>query len=368
MPVVGGDYSAFNQGSNNNGGLWKGLLNITTAGTYTFTSASDDNSAIWIDGQLVVNSDTTGGKGISDITGTISLTPGYHSIVAKFAQGGGSSAMQVSYSGADTGNVKTFIGSTPGTLKTGSLAPLDLTPNNIVMTGNSTLDISTDTTLNAYTLGSITLSIASPTVSTHTFTGDTTLAGNPTFAPTSGGLTFAGKITGSGNVTVAGPYLTTYSGTGNDYVGSTTITGGTLALNGVGGTTIPGDLIINAPNANGAVSNVKLLANNQIADTSTVTMTAGFLDVGNFNDTVANLNMTGGAIIGTGGVLTVSNAPTISGGFLTAGLGGNYTLDKTGTDTLTLAGTSTYTGLTQCQQWCAVCTCGKCFGGWRCRE
>jgi autotransporter-associated beta strand protein len=341
VPVPGYDYFTNNAAGSNSGGMWKGLVNITTPGTYTFTSASDDNSAIWINGVLVVNSDTTAGKGVSDVNGTITLAAGSHSFVAKWAQGGGGSAMMVRYSGADTSNVSVFLGSTAGTVTTGSLAPTPV--GALSLTGNSTIDITQDTTYTSATLGSFTLTATSITVSEHRILGTTTLAGNPTLAPSTGSLALAGQITGTGNLTVSGPFLTTFSGANNDYVGTTTVTGGQLSLIGTGGTTIPGNLVINAANAAGAVANVKLLAANQIADTSTITMNQGFLDLGAFNETVAGLTMNGGTILGTG-TLTFSSL-TLNGGTIAAGLGGTAGLTKSATGTAILSGNNSYTGV-----------------------
>ena len=55
---------------------------------------------------------------------------------------------------------------------------------------------------------------------------------------------------------IAGPYLTQLNNT-NSYTGPTTVTGGQLDLNAAGGGAIPGDLIVNALNASGAVRNVR---------------------------------------------------------------------------------------------------------------
>lgn len=343
VPIAGYDYFTSNTSGDNSGGMWKGLVNITNPGSYTFTSASDDNSAVWIDGVLVVNADTAAGKGVSDITGSVTLTSGFHSIVLKWAQGAGGSAEILSYNGPDTGSVKVLLGSTPGTVTTGSLAATEI--GALTLAASSTYDFTQDTTSASATLGTGTLTLTSVTVSGHTVTGATTLAGNPTLAPTTGALTLGGQITGTGDITVAGPFLTTFSGNSNNYVGAISVTGGQLSLNGSGGSTIPGNLLINAANANGAVANVKLLAANQIADTSAVTVTQGILDVGAFDDTIANLTVNGGAIIGTG-TLTVANAPTLNSGTINAGLGGTYNLVKAGAGTVILGGANSYAGVT----------------------
>ena len=69
----------------------------------------------------------------------------------------------------------------------------------------------------------------------------------------------------------------------NTYTGTTTVTGGQLRLNTTGKNSIAGNLTVNAANSRGAVANVRLSQGNQIADTATVTMTAGILDMDGAN-------------------------------------------------------------------------------------
>ena len=354
VPVSGYDYFTVNSSGDNSGGMWKGLLNITTGGNYTFTAASDDNSAIWIDGVLVVNSDTAGGKGISDVNGVANLTSGVHSVVVKWAQGGGGSAAQMSYNGADTGNVKVFIGSVANTVTNGSLAALAIGPISVT-SGTGIVDVSSDTEASALTLGTgTTLDTRSITVSNLRISGGTTLGATGvdqsiTLAPTTAGLYFDGVIsgtgsTGTGALVVAGPYRTVF-GNSNTYTGATRVTGGELDLNASGGNAIPGDLTINAVNSNGPVANVKLLQSNQIADTANVTLTTGYLDLGANNETVNGLTMNGGYIIGSG-TLSTSTVATLNNGWISAGLGGSLGLNKSGTGMVVLSGNNTYTGNT----------------------
>jgi autotransporter-associated beta strand protein len=339
-----------NQTNNNNdGAMWKGLINITAGGTYTFTSASDDNSGLWIDGVLVVNNDTVAGHGFPGPapTGTITLTPGYHSIVAKFSQGGGGTGMVVSYNGADTGGATVIIPSS--VLNTGSLAGAPV-PALGVANGTSTFDFTSDSVTPSLTMDATTanaqLNLSSPTVSTLRVAGTTTLnatAANAsiTLAPGSGALVFDGSITGTGSTgtgafTVAGPYLTQFNAA-NSYTGLTRVTGGQLNLNATGGDAIPGDLTVNAANTSGLIRNVRLLQSDQIADTSTVTVTQGILDIGANSDTVAKIVLNGGTITGTVGVLT-PGALDLQGGTLNARLGGAAAMTKTGAGTLVLGG------------------------------
>src|SRR5207248_1293175 len=74
--------------SSNFDAYYSGKINISAAGTYTFNTASDDGSVLWIDGTLVVNNNLYQGVGTPK-TGSISLTSGYHNIVIGYYQGGG---------------------------------------------------------------------------------------------------------------------------------------------------------------------------------------------------------------------------------------------------------------------------------------
>ena len=93
-----------------------GILNIsgTGAGTYTFTTYSDDGSMLYVDGQMVVTNDPY--TNFNAHTGTISLTPGLHTISVRHSQGGGGGGMNVQYSGPDTNSVTVLVGSVANTL------------------------------------------------------------------------------------------------------------------------------------------------------------------------------------------------------------------------------------------------------------
>lgn len=76
-----------------------GQLQITTAGTYTFGSASDDGSRLFIDGILVVNNE--GGHGVTNLTNSITLDAGLHEIRVEVVNNGGGGSLAVTYSGPD---------------------------------------------------------------------------------------------------------------------------------------------------------------------------------------------------------------------------------------------------------------------------
>ncbi len=86
-----------------------GNINIKTAGTYTFYTASDDGSKLYLNtfdaaGQ-VVNNDFL--QGLTERSGTVSLTAGKHPIFVTYFQKGGGAALLVKYQGP--GIAKTLI-------------------------------------------------------------------------------------------------------------------------------------------------------------------------------------------------------------------------------------------------------------------
>jgi len=77
-------------------------IKITTGGTYTFSTTSDDGSALWVNGVKVVNND--GLHGSTTVSGTISLAAGTYPITAAYFQSGGGYNFSVNYSGPGVSN------------------------------------------------------------------------------------------------------------------------------------------------------------------------------------------------------------------------------------------------------------------------
>jgi hypothetical protein len=73
--------------------FWQGKIRITEAGTYTFATTSDDNSMLYVDGQVVANNNANHSMQIR--SGTIELTAGLHDIAIAFAQGSGGYGLYV---------------------------------------------------------------------------------------------------------------------------------------------------------------------------------------------------------------------------------------------------------------------------------
>ena len=74
-----------------------GLIQIPRSGRYTFFTASDDGSRLYIGDELVVNND--GLHGMSEKRGRIELTAGVHPILVTYFDNGGGDGLRVSWSG-----------------------------------------------------------------------------------------------------------------------------------------------------------------------------------------------------------------------------------------------------------------------------
>ncbi len=66
---------------------WSGMIKVDQAGSYEFTTESDDGSLLTIDGKEVV--DNGGEHGMQKKAGSIELSAGTHALVLQFSQGGG---------------------------------------------------------------------------------------------------------------------------------------------------------------------------------------------------------------------------------------------------------------------------------------
>ncbi len=89
-------------GATNFESRYVGKINISTSGQYVFDTASDDGSMMWIDGNVVVNSNYF--QGITTRSGTVTLTAGQHDIVIGYYQGTGGEGLyaDMSSSGGTT--------------------------------------------------------------------------------------------------------------------------------------------------------------------------------------------------------------------------------------------------------------------------
>ncbi|RBL88014.1 fibronectin type III domain-containing protein [Chitinophaga flava] len=84
-----------------------GYINLPVSGTYTFYTASDDGSKLYIDGfdntKLVVNNDYL--QGTTERSGTKTLSAGRHAIYITYFQRGGGFTLTASYKGPNGSNI-----------------------------------------------------------------------------------------------------------------------------------------------------------------------------------------------------------------------------------------------------------------------
>ena len=80
--------------------VYGGLIDISSAGLYSFEQRNDDEAQIVIDGAAVGNN--AGGLGNAGTIAGVYLTAGFHQITVRHQNGGGGSGIQLMYTGPDT--------------------------------------------------------------------------------------------------------------------------------------------------------------------------------------------------------------------------------------------------------------------------
>ena len=326
--------------------LWTGILNIATGGSYTFTTASDDGSLLYIDGQQLVQNDQ--GQGTTARSGVTTVAMGLHSIIVKFANGTGPGGIIANYSGPDTvsltqdvmyGGVRigavansvtntgsqilgTNIISTPVNLGASGTGGFDLAGTNTTVTGAVTLGNNLAVAVTGVT-GSELLTLAGPVTlnGAHTFTiGLDQVANGAQNASAGADVVISGNIgevpASGSTLTKTGPRTLTLSGT-NSFTGATTVINGVLQLNSpVPNSSVgPGGLVIN-PTAGPVI--VRLLTNEQLPNAAALAISSvgnntAVFDLNGFTETLGGVNITGTANSATG-VTTGATGNLIVGG------------------------------------------------------
>lgn len=269
----------YNSGNPTFGAIWSGSFNATTNGVYTFYTASDDGSMLWIDGTNVVFNNYA--QAVTERSGTIALTNGLHDIMYGYYNSGGGYGFY-SYFTA------------PGASKVA-------VPNSLLSSGPA--------------IGSLS-GVAGSTLSVTN--------GNLLISQTTAG-TFSGVLTGSGGICKIGTSTLTLDGTSNDYAGSTTINAGALMING--NNTGTGAVIVNVGTLGGSGT---LAGGVNVAPGAHIAPGAGIAML-----TVGGLTLTSGSVIDAefslGGGQTNDQIAVTGSGSLTIN-GGSINLFNAGTN------------------------------------
>jgi autotransporter-associated beta strand protein len=244
-------------------------------------------------------------------------------------------AGNMTYLGAttiDAGTLQVGDGGTAGSLATGSAitnnGTLVFNRSNAVTQGTDFASVIAGTG-NLEQAGSNTLTLSG----NNTYTGATVISAGTIeigAAGRLGGGSYAGNISNNGTLIHSGTNAQTFSGeisgtgsltqnassqlllTGNNsYTGTTTISAGTIRLQNTAANneTIVGDITISG-------GQLTVAAANQIADTASVTLTSGSIELSIYNETINSLTMSGGDLRRATGTLALNSASSFTGGSL----------------------------------------------------
>lgn len=89
------------------GARFTGDLNVASGGRYTLYLSSDDGSALYIDGQKVIDNDLTHGHLTKAVT--LDLAVGAHDIEIRYFENSGRQSLKFEWSGPDTGGARTVV-------------------------------------------------------------------------------------------------------------------------------------------------------------------------------------------------------------------------------------------------------------------
>ena len=336
------------QGSTGGTGELSGVISDFAANTATTALVKAGTGTWTLSGTNTYTGGTTLSAGILGINATAALgTSGnitFSGGTMQFASGG---------SGADYGariknSASAIILDTDGQSVTFAGAMDSSNTLGLTKNGTGTLSLSAansytgTTTVNAGTLAlGSNLALQNSTLDT-SGAGCITLAGGIT-TPTLGGLSgskdLSSGITGNYNLVTAitlnpgANQTVTYSGNITNGAADMSLTksgAGTQILSGAN--TYTGATTVNA-------GTLRLGASNVLADTSNLTIIGGTFDISTYSDTVGVITMTNGNLIGTSGVLTGSTY-NITGGNLTAQLGGGSVIINNGTTNVSAIGSA----------------------------
>ncbi len=328
-----------------------GVIDIPTTGNYTFGTNSDDGSMVYIDGNVVVNNNNFQGWTGNDAptsnqqTGTVNnLTAGYHSITLAYYEGTGGEAAVFNWD-QGTGNWAYLSNSV---LATGASPQYN---NAVFVTNDSTIYLPTSNgvacTFPSLSIGADTLTVTGGTTgSSVTISGATTItgtAGTATFnVDVNTPLTLAAAISDTGNlaITKSGSGTLILAASGSTFSSPTSaplnVLGGTVIL-GADGSNFTGNVLV----SNGVVQ----LSYSTALVNSTVTVNSDFglqFNTGLLAATIGGLGGSGNVVLNT--LMAEPVTLTVGGNgqntTYSGAMGGNGSLVKTGSGTLTMTSTA----------------------------
>jgi autotransporter-associated beta strand protein len=289
-PMIINESSATHVINNNivgdNAGVDPLIVEIKSSGGLTFGGTINNN------GNVLNVQGNTGSATTVTFNGSISGSGGFYKDNTNITAVFGASN---SYSGQTTINAGTLRVNSGATLGSGDVRIAS--GGNLELNGSST--VASVAELGTGNSGTISLG----TGTTLTING------------ANKGALYQNSISGSGNLTMAGSGTTSLGLFGTQsYTGTTTVSGGKLSS---GVTMATSAVVVNG-------GRFEMTADNKLADTATLSISSGFLDLLG-TDTVKSLTSTGGSItLGSGKTLTVTDSSnigtgsTITGGTLRA--------------------------------------------------
>ena len=369
------------------GVVFNGYIYLATPGQYSFSTYSDDGSALWIGGQnvAVVNNNLDQAEALR--TGIYENTaPGWYPITIGYYQGTGNEVMEAEYTtpnGVTQDIPNSVLAYAPSVSQT--------YVNNVNVTANSIIDVnnSLTATMGSLAIGSNTLTVTGGN-GANLILGMVGLSGSATFAPIAGTTLTLGALndngtartittTNNGTVALSAVAASLVNGTQFNVAGGTlnpTVTGamgslsqisvagsGTLSLGAsqtIGGLTNSGNVLLNGYALTvGAANNLSSTFSGVIADgaASGILVTGG---TGNFTLTGYN-TYSGGTTLNSGSLTVTTNSLPSGAGVTGAsaaailnfnqGFNGAYggaisgvsPVVTSGTGTVALTGSSNYT-------------------------
>ena len=314
---VNGGVLALQSNSNTVAGLTLTGGSITGSGTLTSTTSFDVRAG-------AISASLGGNVGLTKSTGGTVLLSGSNVYTGLTSVQGGILELNTSGSPAISGSLSI----------TGGTVQLDQSNQILATQGVGVAG------------GVLALQGNSNTVAGLTLAGGAVTGSNGILTSTSDFLVQSGSISASlgGNVglnkTTGGTVVLSGS---NFYTGLTSVSGpgGVLELNTTAGNAISGNLTVTS-------GTVQWDRSNQVVDSSIVTLNGGTLLLGANNDTIGQLLVVSGSIVGTGNLTTTSDY-ILESGTVAQSLGGLVGVQKTTSGTVLLTASNSYTGLTTVQ-------------------